>query len=140
MPSVSLHVRQQPVSDNSWQRCFKELLPVKPDIIMRNLRFVVWVWGRLAPEPRGCLPGGSAPRGKPLLYQAGRGSGQWCISVSLPVQCLFLENFSLKMLTSSQEQKQSRDEIYCDAESTCEINASLSSCDPSSLCFKSGVV
>lgn len=53
MPSVSFHVRQQPASDNSRQKCFKELLPVKPNIIMRNLGFVVWVWGRLAPEPGG---------------------------------------------------------------------------------------
>lgn len=49
------------------------------------------------------------------------------------IQCLLLENSSLKMLTSSHEQKQSRDGVYCDAESTGEINAPISSHSPSSL-------
>lgn len=44
------------------------------------------------------------------------------------------------MLTSRHEQKQSRDGVYCDAESTGEINAPISSHGPSSLCFTSGAV
>lgn len=78
--------------------------------------------------------------GKSLHYQARCRFGQWYVSAPVPVECLFLGNSSLKMLTSSQEQKQSRDEIYGDAESTCEINASLSFHNPSSLCFKSGTM
>lgn len=72
---------------------------------------------------------------KAVQCQAGAGLGSGTL-----VLLDQLEYSSLKMLTSSQEQKQLRDEIHCDAESTWEINASLSSHDPSSLCFKSGTM
>lgn len=86
-------------------------------------------------------PGAPCDTGEECLWDISQMSLQQHRKIlALPVQCLLLENSSPKMLTSSHEQKQSRDGVYCDAESTGEINAPLSSHDPSSLRFKSGTV
>lgn len=108
--------------------------PAKPVVMMGNLGSAAWGCGRFADVTQTSLrwqKKTQALLGRMWVWAV----VCWCSSTTSS-----LGSFLPETLTSSQEQKQSGDEIYCDAEGTSEINASLSSHEPSSLCFKSGTV